>query len=147
MLTVELPERYIGQLLYLEPVETSQWKQSDAPDSSVDFPQMQAVGGFHLRVRYFLTLDRSDAWRGLVATVEQESHLFDRCWVGCTVNYQGYPDFTDRLRKCWCRIGPDRPVEPSFYIPSGLPSLVGQGILAENKALTEQALEAKAIFG
>ena len=147
MLTIVLPQEYIGRLLYLKPVDGSGWRQSVDPESSTALPPVRKVGDFHVRVRYFLTLQKANAWCGVVGTVEQADHLFDRLWISCTVNYQGYPDFTDRLRKCWCRIGPYRPVEPSFYVPSGLPFYEGSGILAESEALATQVFETKALFG
>lgn len=98
-LTIDLPEQYIGRLLYLEPTVQPDWKQWNSPHSPAEMAHPQAWGGFSVRVRYFLTLHAANVWCGLVGRVEQEGHLFDRLWIGCSVNYQGYPDFTDYLRR------------------------------------------------
>ncbi len=147
MLTIEMPERYIDRLLFLEPTDIPRWQQSIQPDDFIGFAQMQTLSGFHVRVRYFLTLYATDTWGGVVGRVEQAGHVFDGLWIGCNVNYQGYPDFTERLRKSWCKVGPYRPKRPSMYIPTGLPLYVGPGVLAENKALAEQCLVSKSLFG
>ena len=144
LLTTDLPDEYIGRLLYLEPTERPGWKQLNVSDNPAESPQ--PPDGFGVRVRYFLTLRSDNAWCGLVGTVEQEGHLFDRFWIGCVVNYQGYPNFIDRLRNSWCRIGPDRPKEPTLYIPSGLPFYEGSGILGESKAIIAEVCEAKRLW-
>lgn len=146
LLTADLPEEYIDRLLYLEPSERANWKQGTAQDSVADVSHPQVVSGFHVRVKYFLTLHRENAWNGLVGTVEQEGHLFDRLWFGCSTTYQGYPNFTDRLRRSWCRIGPGRPREPAFYIPSGLPFYEGQGVLGETKSIIAEMCAAKRLW-
>ena len=147
MLTPTLPESYIGHLLYLEPVEMIDWASSDGAKSPANEVSAQDVSGFHLRVKYFLTLSGTDAWCGLVGTVEQETHPFDQFWIGCSVNYSGYPDFTDHLRISWCRVGPYRPQEAERLRPSGFPTFTGRGIIAEDINAVTEALEAKQLFG
>jgi hypothetical protein len=147
MLTIEMPERYIDRLLFLEPVDLPMWQQSVQPNDFIGFAQMQTLGGFHVRIRYFLTLYATDTWGAVVGSVEQSGHVFDGLWIGCNVNYQGYPDFTERLRKSWCKVGPIRPKPPSMLVPSGLPLYVGPGVLAENIVLAQQCLITKSLFG
>ena len=147
MLTPVLPENYIGHLLYLEPKEATDWKLTDDSEHGIDSTPPETVIGFHLRVRYFLTLWKADTWCGLVGTAEQAGHPFDNFWVGCSVNYSGYADFTDHLRVSWCRVGPNRPQESGYLCPSGFPIYAGAGVVAESKAAILEALKAKRIFG
>ena len=147
ILALTLPEHYIGQLLYIEPIRIADWNLNDEKGGLTDAASAQAVSGFHLRAKYFLTLSGTDAWCGLVGTIEEESHLFDQFWIGCSVNSSGYPDFTDHLRMSWCQVGPRRPQEPKCLCPSGFPYYAGKGIVAENEAVITEALEAKRLFG
>ena len=145
VLAVTLPGEYIGRLLYLEPIDYSRWRHSDDANNSIEFAQAQTLGGCHIRVKYFSTLYRGNSWRAIVGKVEQPGHLLNGLWISCSVNYRGYFDFSGRLRKSWCRVGPERPAAPKFYIPSGFPFYEGAGVVAENELLIAKVLEAKTL--
>ena len=136
MSLVVAPEEYIGRRLLVEPGYGWGWTRRDDLSIRVDYAQVQAQGGFHVRVRYFFTY--RGEWKGLVGVVEQAGHSFDGLWIGCTTRLSGNHDFTANLCYNWdLDIGPARPQGEKHWQPVGVPLYSGYGILAEEEACIE----------
>ena len=131
------PEDYIGSTLYVETWYGWGWGRRDDWSVPVDYNQISAAGGFHLRVKYFWK--SADDQRGLtskehglVGVVEQPNHLFDGFWTTCEERGLDARNFTDRLCLHWnLNIGPGRPAGGHPRLPSGSPLYSGYGVLAQ----------------
>jgi hypothetical protein len=98
---IALPEKYVGQLLYLKPGYGWGWR-------GADYALIDAAGGCHVRVLRFFTW--REEVRGVVGRVEQPGHLFDNLWIVCGAMVKGEHNFTEHLcMRYGLELGPQEP--------------------------------------
>jgi hypothetical protein len=101
-------ENYQGRLVAVKPVYGWGWSRLDAPEIPVPAEVNGVPHLFHCRIQRFFYFQNE--LRGVLAVIEEFSHIYDELWIVFYTCVMGTHDFVYNLPYCNIQIGTDAPV-------------------------------------